>query len=114
MKNISIQDTVSYKDFATYKQRAKVLRKQSAKKEFAHGTAHNIEVYFPGLLKLAEKTPDELIEESLVDSELGEERLDEYFHYLKKYVSHNVARSITFGTVQGFYSHNKVNTKRWS
>lgn len=73
-----------------------------------------MKIYFPGFLKFHNKTPDDLIEEALVDSEIGEDMLDDYFSILKEMISFNSARVICYALFQGFYSHNKVNTKNWA
>jgi len=115
LKPISVQETrITWRDFASIKTWKKRLRKKSSKKELSENTWSLVEHYFPGFLKLSQKTPDELIEEALVDPEIGEETVDEYFSFLKQIVSHNSARTICYGTIQGFYSHNKVLTKDWT
>lgn len=115
MENTSVfEQKVTWEEFATIRYHKKQLRKHSKKKELSTGTWKSMRIYFPGFLKFYKKTPDELIEESLIDSEIGEERLDEYFHVLKEIIAHNSARVICYALFQGFYSHNKVNTKNWT
>jgi len=50
----------------------------------------------------------------LIDHEIGEERINEYFEVLKIRIGFNSARNICYGTMQGFYSHNLVITKHWT
>ncbi len=84
MENISVQEgQLTWRDFATVKQWKKQLRKKSNTKELAVGTWNLVENYFPGFLKMCKKTPDDLIEEALVDPEIGEDKLDEIL-YLKE------------------------------
>jgi len=115
LENTSIfEQKVTWEDFATIRYHKKQLRKHSKKKELSQSTWHNMKIYFPGFLKFHNKTPDELIEESLVDSEIGEDRLDDYFSVLKDIIAFNSARVVCYALFQGFYSHNKVNTKNWA
>ena len=115
MENISIlEEKITWDYFATSKVWKKSLRKHSKKKELSKNTLELIEIYFPKFLKESKKTPDELIEEALINPEIGEERIDDYFQILKQLVSHNSARAVCYGTIQGFYSHNNVNTKKWT
>jgi len=115
MDNISVQQhQTTWRDFASVKTWRKQLRKRSKKKELSVKTWANAEMYFPKFLKLCKKTPDELIEEALVDSDIAEERIDDFFQLLKQTISHNSARIMCYGLVQGFYSHNKIITKSWT
>jgi len=115
VKNTSVfENKITWKDFACTKVWKKSLKKHSKKKELSASTWDLVKSYFPQFLKLCNKTPDELIEESLVDPEIGEERLDEYFEVLKNRIGFNSARNICYGTIQGFYSHNRVITKEWT
>jgi len=109
-----IEEKITWQDFATVKNWKKQLKKHSKKKELSHNTWKLVGHYFPKFLKLSGKTPDELIEESLVDPEAGEDRIDAYFDVLKQMISHNSARVICYGNIQGFYSHNRVNTRNWT
>ena len=111
MSSVSLY--VSWQDFATVKNWKKSLKRKSKKKELSKGTWKAVGHYFPGFLKLSGKNPDELIEEVLIDTEDGQDRIDAYFDFLKQAISHNSARTICYGTIQGFYSNNKVNTKGW-
>ena len=115
MKNTSVvEQKITWQDFATVKNWTKQLKKHSKKKELSQSTWKTVGHYFPKFLKLSGKSPDELIEESLVDPEMGEDRIDSYFDILKQMISHNSARVVCYGTIQGFYSHNRVNTKNWT
>lgn len=115
MNNTSVlEKQITWIDFATVKVWRKSLRKHSKKKELSENTWELIEMYFPKFLKHCTKTPDELIEEAIDDAEIGEERIDDFFQFLKQLVSHNSARAVCYGTIQGFYSHNNVTTKKWT
>jgi len=114
LSNIPVQEQqITWRDFASTKVWKKDLRRKSKKKELSDSTWATVETYFPGFLKLCNMTPDELIEESLVNPEMGEDRIDNYFQFLKQMISHNSAATICYGMVQGFFSHNKVTTKQW-
>jgi len=115
LENTSVvEQKITWQDFATVKNWKKQLKKHSKKKELSQSTWKTVGHYFPKFLKLSNKTPDELIEESLVDPETGEDRIDAYFDILKQMISHNSARVVCYGTIQGFYSHNNINTKNWT
>lgn len=108
------EQKITWQDFATVKNWKKQLKKHSKKKELSQSTWKIIGLYFPNFLKLSKKTPDKLIEESLIHPEMGEDQIDNYFDILKKVISHNSARVICYGSIRGFYSHNKINTKDWT
>jgi len=108
------EQKITWQDFATVKNWKKRLKKRAHNKQLSQSTWKIVGLYFPKFLKLSKKNPDELIEESLIDPEKGEERIDNYFDVLEQMISHNSARTICYGSIRGFYSHNKVNTKDWT
>ena len=115
MDNTSIfEQKITWRDFASTKTWKRSLTRRSKKKKLSESTWTMVETYFPGFLKLSDMTPDELIEEALVNPEIGEEKIDYYFNFLKNTISNNSALTICYGTIQGFYSHNRVITKRWT
>ena len=120
-----IQIYPDWTEFATAKKWKQQLTIKSHSGELSKSTWDNARYWMPFLLKVSEKTPDELIEEALSDNEQGELRLQECFRLAKKRgvskrkndsfrpVSHNSAITGVYGILRGFYSHNKIVTQGW-
>jgi len=105
----------NWERFATAKRWKKQLGIKSHTGELSQSTWNNARYWMPFLLLTSKLTPDELIEESLNDNEIGEDRLSECFRFAKKKrsLSHNSAITGVYGILRGFYSHNKISTQGW-
>jgi hypothetical protein len=103
-----------WKDFATIKRWKSQLTLKSRNGGFPEKTWKSVETNMPRFLSVMQKTPDELIEESLSDNENGEMHLSTFFSWLKKQgIDHNSSIIRTYGTIRGFYKHNKITTQGW-
>ncbi len=107
------QKEVSWQDFATIKRWKTRLTINAHNQELPEKTWKVACSWMPQFLKLTGKTPDELIAEAKIDSDIGEERVAEFFIHLKKRLPNNSAKNGAHGYIRGFYKHNKINTKSW-
>ena len=91
------------------------LAKKSKKGSLSVSTWKNVKYHMSRFLKCSQLSPDELIEESLVDPEKGESRVKAYHTWLvQNGLDYNAAIIGAYGLIRGFYSHNKINTQDWS
>lgn len=105
---------ITWEDFATVKRWKQKLELNSIKGDFPENTWSQCKVWMPKYLKFSQKTPDDLIEESLTDPEIAELSLRRFFNWLKKEGhQHNTARMGAYGSIQGFYSNNKIDTRKF-
>ncbi len=105
---------ITWEDFATVKKWKQKLELNSIKGEFPENTWKSAKTWMPKYVKFSQKTPDELIEEALTDPEIAELSLRRFFNYLKKEgQQHNSARMGTYGVIQGFYSNNRIDTRKF-
>ena len=111
--SIQTQKERTWQDFATVKRWKTRLAINSANQELSVHSWKCACSWMPQFLKLTGKTPDDLIAEAKIDSDIGEERIAEFFIHLKKRLPHNSAKNGAHGYVRGFYKHNKINTKSW-
>jgi len=111
---LSIQtQELDWKDFATIKRWKTRLAINSFNQELSESTWKCACAWMPQFLKLTGKTPDELIAAAKLDSDAGEERVQEFFIHLKKTLTNNSAKNGAHGYIRGFYKHNKINTHDW-
>ena len=89
-------ETIQWIDFATVKRWKKQLTVKSKQGELADGTWNAVKSWFPRIIKATGKTSDELIEEALVDPEIGEERLFETFKWCKKMDTRKTLQSLEY------------------
>jgi len=100
---------VNWKEFNTSKRWFKRLKRNNDDKEIPLKTLEAMETWFPPFLAFHNCTPDELIEEALIDPEDAEDRLDDFYNKRKNEIDRNSCITGIYGVVKGFYRHNKVN-----
>ena len=106
---------IEWTDFATVKRWKDRLAKKSKKGSLSVSTWKNVKYHMSRFVKCSQLSPDELIEESLVDPEKGESRVKAYHTWLvQNGLDYNAAIIGAYGLIRGFYSHNKINTQDWS
>lgn len=111
----SLLDLSNWEEFATVKMWKKGLTRKSKDKKLSEGTWKSVRYRMPVFLKLHNMTPDELIEEALKDSILGNDRADEFYNHLKDDLGLDASSShiAAYGVIRGFYSHNRIDTRGW-
>lgn len=94
---------------------AKKSAKKSTRKTLKKSTWKSCVYWFEPFLDFHKKTPTELIVESKQNPDLGEDRLDNFYDYALDVLHRNIGSAIvgTYGSIQGFYSHNDISTKTW-
>lgn len=102
---------VSWHDFATVKRWKKRLQIKNDDKTIPVKTLGAMENWMPQFLKFFDKTPDELIEEAIADDEICQDRLDDFYRYKKERIDRNSCITGIYGTIRGFYRHNKVSVQ---
>ena len=105
----------TWEDFATVKRWKQQLSRKSNQKKLANGTYRLMKYYMPKFIECCKTNPDDLIEEAVRDSDLGEVRIDEFYHYMidTKKIEPNTAHTGAYGVIRGFYRHNKIHTQDW-
>ena len=111
-----ITQSITWEDFATVKEWKKSLKQDADFGELSSNTVIAIKYWFPTFLESTKtqqdpegKTPDELIEEALVNPKIIKQRLSDCFSWSKKNLPTRDYNSITlgvYGVCRGFYSHN--------
>jgi len=111
---LSIQtQQVNWQDYATVKRWKTRLAINSFTQELSPSTWRCACAWMPQFMKFTKKSPDELIAEAKIDSDIGEEMVSKFFVHLKKTLSNNSAKNGAHGYMRGFYKHNKINTQNW-
>ena len=87
------------------------MQKKSNDKTIPEKTKEAMDLWIRQLIKFHEKTPDELIEEAISNSEIAEQRLDDFYRYKKEIIDRNSCITGIYGVLRGFYRHNKVNVQ---
>ena len=113
MEQLTIQDILGgyhWTEFATSRKWKDSIEENSKKGDFPKKTWERCCTLMPYFIEFTQKTPDELIEEAVSDPSVVKKRLRRFFNYLKdeKNQGHNPAITGSYGTIQGFYSHNDV------
>lgn len=102
---------LDWHSFATVKRWKKRLEMKNEEKEIPKKTLETMGTWFPPFLRFHNKTPDELIEEAIADDEKCQDRLDDFWRYKKTLIDRNSCITGIYGTLRGFYRHNKVNVQ---
>jgi len=102
---------VDWREFATSKRWISQLQKKNDDKTVPTKTLEAMNMWMPQFLRFHQKTPDELIEESISDSEMAGNRLDDFYRFKKESIDRNSCITGIYGTLRGFYRHNKVNVQ---
>jgi len=107
---------VGWEKYATVKRWFKRLKMQNRHFQIPEGSMQAIKGYFPRYCTFLKKNPDDLIIEALEDNEVAEGCLRAFYNHLVSELSvpETVAYRNVYGSIRGFYSHNKVNTVRFS
>ncbi|GKS67752.1 hypothetical protein YTPLAS73_12990 [Nitrosarchaeum sp.] len=113
-KTVNQYPSYDWESFNSVKRWKKELRNKNLRQILSPQTWRTYSRYFPDFLIFTDKTPDELIEECLIDSEIGYDRVSDYYKKLSERCSMGTAIVICFGAIRGFYTHNKINTKFWN
>ena len=113
-KSVVQHPSYDWESFNSVRRWKRGLIKQNFNQVLAKKTWRTYSTYFPEYLTFTGKNPDELIEECLVDSEVGCDQMMAYYQKLCERVAKSTALMLTSGVVRGFYTHNKINTMFWS
>ena len=114
MRQKTIQLDYDFEDFDTIKRWKRELTRRGINGGLSEHTWKSVTYWIVKLLKHSGKTPDELINEALKDTELAEDRLADVFSWCKSNGQNENSCIIgIYGTMRGFYSHNKIDTKNW-
>lgn len=107
-------------DFKTSERWFDRLETNSDHDTLPESTRKGCDHWMPRYLVFTWMTPDELIEEALIDDEKAEARIKKFLAWAKtmktksgKPVAGNSAHIGAHGYVRGFYKHNKINTSFW-
>jgi len=103
--------SVNWREFNTSKRWIAQLQKKNDDKTIPPKTLEAMNMWMPQFLRLHQKTPDELIEEAISDSEMAGNRLDDFYRFKKEIIDRNSCITGIYGTLRGFYRHNKVNVQ---
>ena len=107
--------TDDWKSFATSKRWFSRLEINSNQDNIPESTLKQCDHWMPRYLIFTWKTPDELIEEAMLDDEIAESTLKKFSNWLKSNgVAANSAHIAAHGYIRGFYGHNKINTQKWN
>ncbi|MGY5148801.1 MAG: tyrosine-type recombinase/integrase [Candidatus Nitrosopumilus sp. bin_68KS] len=109
--------TIDYdwEEYSAIKKWKMSLTKKSIKGELSQSTWKSSTYWMKKILISSGLNPHNLVSEALENPEHGEDRLYECFEWCKKHnQNHNSAIIGVYGVLRGFYSHNNVDTRRWS
>lgn len=100
--------SLNWCDFATSKRWIAQRQMKNDDKIIPTKTEEAMHTWMIQFIKFHKKTPDELIEEAINDSEIAGQRLDDFYRYKKELIDRNSCITGIYGTLRGFYRHNKV------
>ncbi|MEX0862616.1 hypothetical protein [Nitrosopumilus sp.] len=114
MRKKTIQLDYDFEDFDSVKRWKRELTRRGINGGLSENTWKSVTYWIVKLLKHSRKTPDELITEAAKDNELAESRLADVFSWCKNDgLNENSCIIGIYGTLRGFYSHNKIDTRNW-
>ena len=101
--------------YATIKHLKKQLTRRGKRQRLSDGTWRTYRYWLTRLIKFTSKTPDELIEFALKDSDETESLLIDFKNWCmdNQGLDENVAINGTHGCVRGFFRHNGIITQNW-
>ena len=114
MRKKIITINYDFEEFDSIKRWKRELTRRGVNGTLSANTWKNVTYWMTRLLKHSSKTPDLLIQEATQDTELAEDRLADLFSWCKSMGQDPNSCIIgIYGTLRGFYSHNKIDTKSW-
>jgi|SRR3989338_134430 len=105
---------VNWEEYATIKQWKKGLKSNSRNNRLSKKTEEAIKSWAPLFIEFTQKTPDEIIEESLAGKHVVRERLSDFCSWLQdeKGKKYNASIHGAYHMFRSFYSHNDINTQK--